>query len=280
MIHFDREELLNILYESDVKLTALTFIKEIKSRFSISASDAKKVLQSLIDDQELSYHYLYGATYIEKSFLKPVQVTTHFLLKPPGYTVQSARHQLSKNKACPNRIDLIIEQGISFGSGQHPTTRLCLTAIEFCLFKKKLVGFNRNVSCADIGTGSGVLALAMCLTGFDSCKAYEIDPVSISEAKRNIKSNQLTDRIKIFEVPFKESTKKFSMISANLRYPTLVSLSDIIFNSLVKKGVVILSGVREWEKEKLLNTYSKNKFELIWQQDEKKWSAFVFIKKS
>lgn len=266
-----QEEILNILFQSDVKLTAQGFIKEIKSRYSLSFSKAKKVLQGLVDDQELSYQYLYGSTYVEKSFLKPVRISDHFILKPPWYIESSTT----------NDIEIIIDSGISFGSGQHPTTRLCLNAIDFCFFENKEIPFHPEQECtgADIGTGSGVLAMAMCLAGLSSCEAYEIDPVSICEAKKNIDLNHLSGKIKVVEDSMKDSKNIFSIICANLRYPTLASLSETIYSGLKENGTAILSGFREWEKDLVFNSYAEKGFDLVWQRDDKKWSAFVLVKK-
>lgn len=265
----DKEEILNILYQSDVKLTPQAYIKEIKSCFSIPFFKAKKMLQTLIDEQELSYHYLYGATYIEKSFLKPVRISNHFILLPPGF----------QNPSNLNDIEIIIEPGISFGSGQHPTTQLCLNAIDFCFFENHRVNFKQPSVGADIGTGSGVLAIAMCLSGLSSCTAYEIDPVSINEAGKNIALNQLAEKINLVENTMKEGKDRFSIMCANLRFPTLANLSGMFYSSLEEKGIAVLSGVREWEKDQLLSTYAEKGFELVWQKDEKKWSAFVLTKK-
>nr|NJM02299.1 hypothetical protein [Desulfobacula sp.] len=137
----DPEGILNILDQSDVRLTAQEYIKEIKSRHSLSFSEAKKILQALIDAEELSYHYLYGSTYVEKSFLRPVRISPHFILKPPW----------SKERLPGKHIEIMIEPGISFGSGQHPTTRLCLDALDFCFFKNQGISLQPKGSGADIG---------------------------------------------------------------------------------------------------------------------------------
>jgi len=285
----NKKDVLNILFQSEVKLTPQVFIKEIKTRFSVSTFEAKKMLQQLIEEQELSYHYLYGATYVEQSFLKPVAVTKNFILKPPIYKDRSSpnssdQNDIGQNDIDPKKIDadkiqLVIEPGISFGSGQHPTTQLCLAAIDFCFFEKQMLDCEQSLTGADIGTGSAVLAMAMCLSGLSSCKAYEIDPVSINEAKKNINLNHLTKKIKVIEDTMKESENRFSIISANLRFPTLKTLSDMIYTSLVENGLAIISGVREWEKDQFITLYKKKGFELAWQQDKKKWCGFVLVKK-
>ncbi|WP_300455243.1 50S ribosomal protein L11 methyltransferase [Desulfobacula sp.] len=273
MIPFDMEAdkaaVLEILYQSDVRLTAQAYIKEIKAKASVSASAAKKIVRQLIDEQELSYHYLYGSTYVEKSFLKPVRITKRYVLTPPGFQTATT----------PADIDILIAPGISFGSGQHPTTRLCLEAMEACFLENPLGHTTPDLAGADIGTGSGVLAIAMCRSGLTACSAYEIDPVSICEAERNIALNHLTGNITLVETPFEVCRRRFSLICANLRFPTLKAVSDMICSSLTDTGMVILSGVREWEKDALITCYSKKGLDLVWQRDEKKWSGFVFVKK-
>ncbi len=276
----DKKDVLNILFRSDVKLTAQAFIKEIKKRFFVSTFQAKRMLQKLIDEQELTYHYLYGATYVEQSFLKPVLITKNFILKPPGYGDRSNQNRkIVQDKIDQEKIELVIEPGISFGSGQHPTTQLCLAAIDFCFFEKQMLDCEQSLTGADIGTGSAVLAMAMCLSGLSSCKAYEIDPVSINEAKKNVRLNHLAKKIEVIEDTMKESKNRFSIISANLRFPTLKTLSDMIYTSLIENGLAIISGVREWEKDQLITFYIKKGFELAWQQDKKNWSGFVLVKK-
>jgi ribosomal protein L11 methyltransferase len=268
MIPFDKEEILNILFQSDVKLTAQDYIKLIKSRFSLSFSEAKSILQDLVAHEELSYQYLYGSTYIEKSFLKPVRVSDHFILKPPWHT----KHPAEKD------IEIMIDPGISFGSGQHPTTRLCLNAFDFCFFENMGTGLWQGCAGADIGTGSGVLAMAMCLAGLSSCIAYEIDPVSICEARKNIMLNRLSEKIRVIEDTLSNSDKGFSIICANLRYPTLASLSETIYSALKENGIAVLSGFREWEKDFLFTVYAEKGFDLVWQKEDKNWSAFVLVK--
>ncbi len=265
----DRDAVLDILCQAEAKFSAQAFIQEIKKKLSVSTQKAKKKLKQLIDEQELSYHYLYGSTYIEKSFLKPVRVSKHFILKPPGFS------SLPKK----NDHEIIIEQGISFGSGQHPTTQLCLEAIDLCLLEKQMVHKGSGFAGADIGTGSGVLAIAMCKAGLMSCKAYEIDPVSVNEAKKNVKLNSFEMKIEVIQDKIKPSENQVSVITANLRFPTLKAISNLIFSGLKKNGIVILSGVRTWERELLVSHYSDIGFDLVWQKDRKNWSAFVLEKK-
>jgi ribosomal protein L11 methyltransferase len=78
MVPFNRELVLDIFYDSEERLTAQAYIKQIAIGLSISFLKAKKILKILVDEQELSYQDLYGATYVAQNFLKPVRVTDHF----------------------------------------------------------------------------------------------------------------------------------------------------------------------------------------------------------
>ncbi len=285
MTPYDKEIVLDILFQSQDQLTALAYIKQIKKALSVSLIKAKKILKTLIDEQELSYHYLYGTTYVEKSFFKPVKVSNHFILSPRKLNQELSQQtsyepgQYSDQQKKNPEVQIIIEPGISFGSGQHPTTILCLKALDYCLYEKELLNLNRLSSAADIGTGSGVLALALCHSGSFLCDAYEIDKVSINEAKKNIESNGLQEKINLVPHSMETRQNQYSIICANLRYPTLKVLSQMIYESLNSDGIVILSGVREWEKEDLISAYEDLGFQLSWQKDKKKWSGFVLVKK-
>ena len=270
MIPFNRNVVLDILYESETRLTARAYIQQIAVGLSISFIQAKKVLKSLVDDQELAYQDLYGATYVAQNFLKPVRVTDHFFLKPSN----------RESQAGPHDLDILIDPGVSFGSGHHPTTRLCLEAIDTAFLKTPEISFPNDSMGADIGTGSGVLAIALCRAGINRCKAWEIDPNAVSEAKKNVALNHLAHRISVFEDYMPVCNSQFSVICANLRFPTLKQLSVLIQNSLCPKGIIILSGIRQWEKEELISHYTKSGFTLAWQMDEKNWSGLIMKKDS
>ncbi|RLB84373.1 MAG: hypothetical protein DRH26_19285 [Deltaproteobacteria bacterium] len=268
MVQFNRDVVLAILYESETRLTARAYIQQIAAGLSISFIQAKKILKSLVNDQELAYQDLYGATYVAQNFLKPVRVTDHFFLKP------SNRESL----AGPNDLDILIDPGISFGSGHHPTTRLCLEAIDTAFLKTPEISFPKKSMGADIGTGSGVLAIALCRAGIECCKAWEIDPNAVNEARKNVAENHLAHRVTVIEDYMPVCDSQFSIICANLRFPTLKQLSGLIRTSLCPKGIIILSGIRQWEKEELIAHYTKLGFTLVWQMDEKNWSGLIMQK--
>ncbi|MCG8618494.1 MAG: 50S ribosomal protein L11 methyltransferase [Desulfobacterales bacterium] len=263
---FNRKAVLDILRDADVNLTAGAYILKIRETLSVSRSEAKKVLRSLVDDQTLAYQDLYGSTYVMQSFSKPVRITDRFSIVPPG-----------TDREIPNRhIDIKIHQGISFGSGHHPTTRLCLAALDHLFFQTGDEGRFLNRSAGDIGTGSGILALAMCLAGMADCRAWEIDANAVSEARKNVALNRLGDRIQVIDDLMSPEGRKFSLICANLRYPTLARLAPLLRQAALPDACLVFSGLRTWEKQELISTYQDHGFTLTWERDEKNWAALIF----
>jgi len=264
MIPFNRDEILSILHESEARLTARAYIAKISGKLGIPLRQAKKVLTGLVADCQVAYQDLYGSTYVMESFSKPVRITDRFFILPPGIS----------SIAGPGEIDLRITQGISFGTGHHPTTCLCLEALDF-IFSSP---FDINGHAGDIGTGSGILAIAACLAGMESCQAWEIDANAVSEARQNVKANGLETKISVIDDLMSPDGLELSLVMANLRFPTLKQIAPLISEAILLGAYLIFSGLRTWEKEELVTYYTRLGFSLVWEKDQKNWSALIFKK--
>ena len=265
MIPFDRDAVLGILSASDTRLTAQAFIGEIARSQGISPRKAKAVLAELVNDGTLAYQDLYGATYITESFSKPVRLTDRFWVSPPGMAPADQ----------PGNLNVEIVQGISFGSGHHPTTRLCLRALDRLFFQSPDWAFPPDGYAGDIGTGSGILAIAACLAGAGRCTAWEIDANALSEAGQNIRLNSLEDRISLINGLMASSGRTLSLLCANLRAPTLDELAPMIGGAVVPDGRIVFSGIRPWETDRLTDTYQSQGFVPEWTKEEKNWAAVI-----
>ena len=261
----DKKAILEILENSEFKLTPLNLIKKIVIKTGGSSTSAKQTIKELTAQKELAYTYFFGSTYIELSFNKPVKISDRFILTPAGI----------KKTHRKKEINIIIDPGISFGSGRHPTTRLALSALDHI----KLKGSDNNLSGLDIGTGSGVLAIAACKTHVSSCIALDIDPNAIAEAQRNVLLNNLENKIKVSDREIDTINQKFSLLIANLRYPTLKQLAEKITWLSENNSVLIMSGIRTYEKDGLITLYTKKGFQLLREKDEKNWSCITMQSK-
>jgi ribosomal protein L11 methyltransferase len=128
---------------------------------------------------------------------------------------------------------------------------------------------------ADIGTGSGVLAIAMCLAGVFTCLAYDTDPNAVSEARRNIGLNALSDRVPVLAQPIPENGPMLGIVSANLRPPTLETLAPVLQQRLIFGGFLVLSGIRSWETPGLKDCFSRYRLQPVWEKTDQHWTGMI-----
>ncbi len=263
--HAIRREVLSCVNASNKKLTPRELEKTLSGRFSMDPKDFKTVIRNLVSDRELIYTYHFGCSFLEKSYEKPTRVSKRVVLKPPDMVYE------------PLFSDIVIDilKGASFGFGNHPTTRLAIQGIEAALYNKH-GDINVNDGHAlDIGTGSGVLAIAAVLIGIKRAAGIDIDPCARAEAQKNIKLNGLEHRIKILDTRVEDIKETYSLITANLRYPTLKRLCPHMAGITQKKGAVVVSGIKSDEVEDLLEGFTRNGFQCTWKAVEKGWAGMV-----
>ncbi len=153
-------------------------------------------------------------------------------------------------------------------------------AMEYALMNKKLLkGTGRTTKSLDIGTGTGVLAIASVLMGIEKAVGIDIDLCSVSEAKKNADINNLSDKITVDDRAVEKIESKFDLIMANLRYPTLMSICPRISKMTDDNGVLVFSGFKDSEFADIKKSYLNFGFSFVWGKCEKKWGSVVFVKK-
>ncbi|MCD6586225.1 MAG: 50S ribosomal protein L11 methyltransferase [Desulfobacteraceae bacterium] len=179
----------------------------------------------------------------------------------------------------PVNTDIVINifPGVSFGSGEHPTTRLSIQGIEYALKNQKLIRDFHHSTVLDIGTGSGILAITALKFGIETGIGLDTDPCSISEAKKNAQINGLENRIRIL-YPSEQPKATFSFITANLRFPDIMNLFPVISKKSAPGAPVVLSGIRPEETDAIIDRYTKKYFKCLLTSEEKNWSGLVLQK--
>ena len=263
-----KQKVTETVFESAKHLTQLDIVKELVNRYFYPKKQIKQAINALVAEQTLAYTYKYGHNFLEKSFNKPVRISKRVVIKPPGIAY--------RRKAG----DLVIEllQGVSFGNGEHPTTRLAIRGVEYALSSGRLFNGRQNTFALDIGTGSGVLAIAAVLFGINRAIGIDVDPVARSEAKKSISLNKLSNRISIHNWSLDDINQQFSLITANLRYPTLNKLYSRLNHITEHKAVVVISGLKTSEMPDVQKLYTQKLFKLEISEVEKGWGAMVFEK--
>jgi ribosomal protein L11 methyltransferase len=161
-----------------------------------------------------------------RKFFHSDQVTENLLIIPEWEPV-------------PTALDchvLRIDPGPAFGTGQHPTTRMCLKAME-------QVSLPADWTLLDIGTGSGILAIYGIKLGAKKATAIDIDPEAVRWAKRNMELNGISNEIRLSVKPIEELDEKFPVITANLILNTIIELCPGFTKVMAKDGRLILSGI-------------------------------------
>jgi ribosomal protein L11 methyltransferase len=152
---------------------------------------------------------------------------------------------------CPTWIDyapraeevvIRLDPGMAFGTGQHPTTRLCLEALESRLRPGREV--------LDVGTGSGILAIAAALLGAARVVALDIDGVAVSVARQNVALNGLEGRVQVVEGSLGASgplpdvdAARFDVVLANVSSVGISEMAPALARALAAGGTLIASGI-------------------------------------
>jgi ribosomal protein L11 methyltransferase len=206
-----------------------------------------------------------------KTHFHPVRVGRRFVIKP------------SWRDYTPAADDLLIEidPGLAFGSGLHPTTQLCLKILEDMPLLPGQILF-------DVGTGSGVLALAALKLGAASVRAVDVDEIAVRVAGENferngypVKTNEdLTGLATQVEVTAGSAAdtgdRQWDIVVANILANTLIELLPDLRATLVPNGKLILSGIITEQEAGVMDAAIAHNLRLVDRRTEEDWVALVF----
>ncbi|MGB4268670.1 MAG: 50S ribosomal protein L11 methyltransferase [Spirochaetota bacterium] len=157
----------------------------------------------------------------------------------------------TKGKLCDSsyKYAIAINPKDAFGDGTHPTTRMCIQTLE--LITKTIAPEKRSLcSLCDVGTGTGIIAIAAELFGFGAIDAFDIDPVAIQRAQENAAYNGC-NKINFFvsDIAKVESGKQYKIVVANLLSDIIEKNAVAIVSLIEEGGTLIVSGIHDkWAK--------------------------------
>jgi len=146
----------------------------------------------------------------------------------------------------PAAINLIIDPGLAFGTGTHPTTRLCLDWLDRNL--------RAGATVLDYGCGSGILAIAAMKLGAVAASAIDIDPAAVLAARDNAMQNQTRVRVEGADYVIAET---FDVVVANILANPLKLLAPVLARATKRGGQLILSGILEHQADEVINSYTE-----------------------
>ncbi len=199
-----------------------------------------------------------------KKHFKPLEIGRALLVKPSWI----------KRQPCPGQAVVVLDPGLSFGTGQHPTTAFCLSQI---VHRQKN---ETNQSFLDIGTGSGILALAAAKLNYRPVHAFDFDPACVHTAKANARLNNLGTKIRIIRgdvtrLPSRPA-KQCDLVCANLISNLLIAEKKKIAACVKPHGALVLAGILKTEFSLVEKAFATCGLKLVASKIEKEWRSGAF----
>ncbi len=258
----------------DKKRTILTSYFEKNDAFSVLHKNIKKYLVELtcLKDRtdsippEISIDQIPDEDWNKKwkSFFEPIKITDRLVIKP------SWRKYRKKD----NEIILELDPGMAFGTGTHASTSMCLQAIEELT---QNITSKENLSFLDVGTGSGILAIAAVLLGIKNGVAIDIDYQAVQCATKNAGKNRVAENIDFSTTSIKKITGAFPLVIANILPHALIDMKEALCSRLQYDGHLILSGILQIKAETVKEAFC-DELEFFKEIKKEEWSCLVFKK--
>ncbi len=177
-----------------------------------------------------------------------------------------------KRKLRPGQKLVVLDPGLSFGTGQHPTTGFCLHQLA----KRDAT----NCSFLDMGTGSGILAIAAAKLGYAPVHAFDFDPQCVRVSRANAKTNRIENKIRITQADLtkmpKRSPEKYDFVCANLLANLLIAERDRIFWRVKPSGTLVVAGILSREFHEVQNAYEAAGWRLVASKTQNEWRSGTF----
>ncbi len=149
----------------------------------------------------------------------------------------------------PNAVNIMLDPGLAFGTGTHPTTSLCLQWLDKFDVQDKVV--------VDYGCGSGILAIAALLLGAKEAIGIDIDPQALIASKANAERNGVADKLKLY-LPEDQPTLEADLVMANILAGPLGELRPAITDYCKAEGHLVMSGILDVQSERIAGLYSED----------------------
>lgn len=197
-----------------------------------------------------------------KRHFPPLQIGRSLLVQPSWV----------RRKPVSGQALVVLDPGLSFGTGQHATTRFCL---------ERLVQARRQYSAnslLDMGTGSGILAIAAARLGYERVEGFDFDPAAVRVALENAATNAV--KIKLHRADLTRlhvtTRRRFDVVCANLTHDLLIQERDRIIARVEPEGVLVLAGILSTQFAAVREAYAKRGYLPVKVKTVREWTSGSF----
>lgn len=204
-----------------------------------------------------------------KKHFKPTRIGKRMVIKPTW----------EEWHAADDSIIVEIDPGMAFGTGTHPTSRLCLEILERIFFHEAPFSISAMpvpVDLLDVGTGSGILAIAAAKLGAARVIAIDIDPEAVSITRQNLELNQVEGIVSVSALPLVEVDGSFGVVVANILAEELVRMGRELVGKMRRGGLLVLSGILSEKEGLVLDGFAIFPLTLVEATREAEWSCITF----
>ena len=173
---------------------------------------------------------------LTQSQFEPIPISPRLWIVPTWHTASD-----------PNAINIVLDPGLAFGTGSHPTTRLCLRWLD-----QNLQG---GESVLDYGCGSGILAIAALKLGAACAVGVDVDKQAVIASQDNAVANQVSNAR--FYLPDGAPTEQYDLVVANILTNPLRLLAPLLANATRQGGQIVLSGILEAQAQSVMEIYQQ-----------------------
>ena len=172
------------------------------------------------------------------------------------------------------KIELKINAGAAFGSGEHSTTSGCLLALS------RLSKHRKFLKILDMGCGSGILALAAAKLWHRPVTGIDIDPVSVVTSKDNARKNHISALVKLsagdgYNTNLVRKNAKYDLIIANILARPLMKMAPYLKKNLTHNGIAVLSGLLTRQEQSVLSAHRLQGLRLVYSIRQNGWSTLI-----
>ena len=229
----------------------LAFLRERFAELSIDAT----ITVSGVNEEDWANSW--------KEYYKPIKIGEKIVIVPAWekYTQQEGE------------IIVRMDPGMAFGTGTHETTRLVIKLLEKYI--------KNGMRVADVGCGSGILAICASKLGAKECKAYDIDPVAVKVANENIKDSGLTNvTCEVSDLLRQvDKSEPYDVICANIVADIIIRMMPDVGAFMNESSVILASGIIIERSQDVISAFEAHGFKIVERVDENGWCALSVMKK-